>query len=232
MEEYVVDYKATDDKISLYITDENDAYQIEYFIDKETIEQMFHSVDFYQRKGQTIICVDEKYEALVRFEQRYNQGFKLNQFYESVIDSKKEDKYANHSFEISHISDMMFIHIFKQLDEANRDELVLSLILNFAVSPPSASEITDTSEDENLIQFLNRFFDDLYSLHIESEFPYSINKFDSLSDSFIFNFSYNYDVPLIKELYLDNILAFEESIGFNENSFSVLSHQGGCTILI
>jgi len=165
----------------------------EFLIQKDFIEDIYSSIDSKIYEGETILYDDRCYETLLEIDRFFS--FSLR---EKPI--KIEDPENELIYEISAPSNEYIIFIIQQIIETYQRRPRRT---RFAIPSRFVDESIESGDLFKLIKVgIPRF----YTLKITSESPRKSSAFNSLTNSFLFNLSYNLDVSINEVRFIDEFM--------------------------
>lgn len=164
-----------------------------FLIQKEFIKDIYSSIDSKNFEGETILYDDRCYETLLEIDRFFS--FSLR---EKPI--KIEDQENELIYEISAPSNEYIIFLIQQIIETYQRRPRRTRI-----AIPSRF-VDESIESGDLLKLIKVGIPRFYTLKITSESPRKSSLFNSLTNSFLFNLSYNLDVSINEVRFIDEFM--------------------------
>ncbi|AKB22498.1 hypothetical protein MSWH1_2227 [Methanosarcina sp. WH1] len=186
-------------------------------VSKKYIDQLFSPLHSVSIEGETIIFNDYFYESLINFDLEVRDQEK-NKIIHNIFNSEKVDSYNKLTYKIAPLSELFLVFLYKNMSKDERKKFIYLLV---GLSYINLVTFNDRRTlPHNLIELLILFQKKLVTLQLNSKEPLDYSSFSKLSDAYIFNISYNLNIPLAKKLSIDGLFPSAERLTEGKLSFN------------
>lgn len=194
----------------------------QHSVTKKYVTQLFSSLDSMSTEGENSLFNGYSYETLIDFDIETYDKEKVT-IINSVINKEKVDVHNKLTYKIAPSSELFLLFLYSKMNEEKRKKFVYGLVyLSYArlVTDYDYAESKNIKDlPLNLVEFIIFLSKRIVTLHLISEESLDYSAFSKLSDAFLFNLSYNLNVPLAKKLSIDGILSHTKKLTERKLSF-------------
>lgn len=186
-------------------------------VNKEYIDKLFSTLSSASVEGETIIFNDYLFESLINFDLEVNDREK-NKIVNYIFNSEKVDSHNKLTYKITYLSELFLVSVYKVMNKENRKKFI-NLLIGLSWVELFVYHEKKTLP-KNLIEWMRLFQKRIVTLQLYSKEPLDYSMFSKLSDAYIFNITYNLNIPIAKKLSVDSLFPSIQNLTDGKLSFN------------
>lgn len=191
------DLEITEDSFLFKIKTSQEEEQVEINLKNEELNSIVEKLKLMEEWNDTVIYKNDCYEVLVREHSNYGPPFLFRR-----DNLKQEDKINGIEYSLSHASNEYLVFFMLKIAEVTSIRSVIR-----GVFPHRLRNYLDHIEGEaDIFNLLRNSIPRLMTLSLHSEKKRSISEFDRYADSFLFQISYNLDVAIVPQRFIEEVV--------------------------
>ena len=192
----------------------------QYSVTRTYIAQLFSSLELMLIEGENSIFNGYSYESLIDFDiETYDK--EKNTIINGILNNEKVDVHNKLTYKIAPLSDLFLVFLYSKMNEDKRAKFIYGLVYlsYFRLFTDYSSPESNKNLPPNLVELIIFLSKRLVTLQLNSKESLDHSTFSKLSDAFIFNVSYNLNIPLAKKLSMDGFFSPTKKLTERKLSF-------------
>ncbi len=192
----------------------------QHSVTRKYVTQLFSSLDSMSTEGENSLFNGYSYETLIDFDIETYDKEKVT-IINSIINKEKVDAHNKLTYKIAQSSQLFLVFLYSKMNEDKRKKFVYGLVFlsYFRLGTDYANPKNVKNLPSNLVELIIFLFKRIVTLQLNSGESLDYSTFSKLSDAFLFNVSYNLNVPLAKKLSIDGIFSPTKKLTERKLSF-------------